>query len=151
MKTQTLPDNKPKTAPLAYKPPLNLTPSLPVTQSYQPPYYNDPPSVYSSEYDPHVSQYTGEQLVSRGASTKPSPPSTGTFHELHGSGGYVRPKVDTDMYSSHNMPSKYDAYKDSGPAIYTTGTTIMGGYNNSEVIMSNMIYTTVLFTVVVYY
>ena len=145
IKTQTLTDNKPKTAPLSYKSPVNLTPSLPVTQSYQPPYYNDP-AVYSSDYDPHVTQYTSEQLVSRGASTKPSPPSTGTFHELHGGSGYLRTKgVDSDVYSSHNMVTKYDAYKD--PAIFTTGTTMLGSYGNSEV--SYIVYNTVVFTVVV--
>ena len=143
IKTQTVADNKPKTAPLSYKSPVNLTPSLPVTQSYQPPYYNDP-AVYSSDYDPHISQYAGEQLVSRGASTKPSPPPTSTFHELHGSSGYMRSKDSSDMYSSHNMVTKYDAYKDTNPAIFTT---MPGSYGNSEV--SNIVYNTVVFTVVV--
>ena len=134
MKTQSIPDNKLKTAPLVYKPPLNLTPSLPVTQSYH--YYNDPSTTtYSSDYDTQV--YSSDQLVSRGASTKPSPPSTGTFHELHGGSSYMRPK-DSDVYPSHNMTGKYEAYKDSGPPVFTVGSTMLNSYSKSEV--SNIVY-----------
>ena len=79
--------------------------------------------------------YTSDQLVSRGASTKPSPPSTGTFHELHSGSSYMRPK-DSDVYSSHT--SKYEAYKDSGPPMFTIGSTVLNSYGNSEV--SNIVY-----------
>ena len=127
---QTLPE-KPRTSPLAYKPPINLTTSLPVTQSYQPPAYYSDPAVYSPDHDPHMSQYSGEQLVSRGAPAKPSPPSTSTFHELQMTGaGYSG-----DVYM-HNMATKYESFKEQpNPSIFTnTGTSMLAGsYGNSEV------------------
>ena len=125
---QTLTD-KPRTSPLTYKPPINLTPSLPVTQSYQPPAYYSDPAVYSPDHDPHMSRYSGEQLVSRGAPTKPSPPSTSTYHELQmSSGGY------SDVYI-HGMATKYEPFKEANPSIFTTtGTSMLAGsYGNSEV------------------
>lgn len=99
-----------------------------MTQSYQPPHYYNDPASYSSDYDPHISQFGGEQLVSRGAPTKPSPPSTG-YHELHMTGGYMRPKVD-DVY----LHNKYEPFKDTSPVFTSTGGTIhTGNYGNSEV------------------
>ena len=49
---------------------------------------------------------------------------------------------DSDMFS-HDMVTKYDAYKDTGPAIFTTGTAMLGSYGNSEV--SNIVYDIVVY------
>ena len=127
--------DKPKTAPISYKSPLN-TASLPVTQSYQPAQYYNDAMIYSSDYDahPHVSQYSGEQLVPRGAPTKPSPPSTGSYHEQPQMGGYLRSKgVDSSDVYPHNMLTvNYEPYKDSTP-FTATGNNVLGSYPNAEV------------------
>jgi len=146
---KTLKTDKPKTAPLSYKSPLNTTPSLPVTQSYQQPhYYNDPASYPSTDYEQQIAHY-GEQLISRGAPSKPSPPSTGTFHDLQMTGGYVRSKVDNEAYA-HNIATKYEPFKDSTPTIFTsTATSLLTSYGNTEV--SNNKNITDVFIVVVNY
>lgn len=133
--------DKPKTTQIPYKPPLNVTSTS--VQSYQPPYYNDP-AVYSSDYEPH--QYSGEQLVSRGAPTKTSPPSTSGYHDMQMTGsGYMRPT--SDPY----LAGKYEGYKETSPTIFPpTGTSMLAGsYGNSEV--SYLYVTTMCFNLVTFY
>ena len=94
---------------------------MPVIQSYQPPpqSYNDPAN-FPTNYDRPLGQYSGEQLISRGgpqrtAPTRPSPPTTGVFHDPMG--GY-RPKGgEPDMYSG--------SFK--GPAVYNAPSGVLGG------------------------
>ncbi|XP_065916807.1 roquin-2-like isoform X2 [Dysidea avara] len=115
-------NNKPKTSLQPYtKPSQPITSSMPVTQSYQlpPQSYNDPAN-FPVNYDRPLGQYSGEQLISRGGSqrtapTRPSPPTTGMFHDPMG--GYRSKGGEPDMFTG--------SFK--GPAMYNAPSGVLGG------------------------